>query len=311
MYPKIESLELELHKCLHSEQNEQLSLLIDGDSFVRKLLSRVDFDDQQIDFLVELRHKTKGFDLEMFVAYLHENSSEVISVLPGFVSVLDTESWNKISNDTQLKDLVKGKRVVLVGPSQHMQGSKSEKLIESYDVVARLNTQWPVPMHLREDLGTRMDLLFHCCNGDTSINYLDNQDLKQTKLICYELGLSAFKLDGIAKQHKVPTLNVSPTYWHLANLLGTPPNTGVVAISKLLDTDLEELFIAGLTFMQDPYYENYHADGNVNSLWKNGEIPDKVGPHDIASQYKYARTLFKSDKRVKADWRLQQLLNSD
>jgi hypothetical protein len=63
--------------------------------------------------------------------------------------------------------------------------------------------------------------------------------------------------------------------------------------------------------LQDPYYENYHAHGNVNDLWKNGNIPKQVGPHEIAPQFHFVKKLLNSDTRVKADWRLQQLLDND
>ena len=63
-----------------------------------------------------------------------------------------------------LKSLIEGKRVAIVGPSPHLMGTKMGELIDSYDVVCRLNEIFP--NGLEDDYGTRTDIAFwNLCNA--------------------------------------------------------------------------------------------------------------------------------------------------
>lgn len=56
--------------------------------------------------------------------------------------------------------IFKNKRVIFVGPSSILKGSKYGSTIDSYDIVVRTNGGWPVPEELKEDYGTRCDAIF-------------------------------------------------------------------------------------------------------------------------------------------------------
>ena len=57
-----------------------------------------------------------------------------------------------------LKDLVKNKRVALVGPSPHILGKKQGSYIDSFDIVIRVN-EFGIPSSLYEDYGSRTDII--------------------------------------------------------------------------------------------------------------------------------------------------------
>jgi hypothetical protein len=280
----------------------------DTDGAVRAALVRLDFDRHQVDYLMHLRSQNQGLDIDAFVELLFERRVEFAAAFPGFVSRHDRVGWAQACELGALNDLLRDRRVALVGPSQHIVGSRSASRIESYDVVVRLNNQWPVPPKLRADLGTRMDVLFHCCNNDTSIEWIFREAIRDTRLICYELGISAFRLIELAASHRVPVQCVSLAYRDLADRLGTHPNTGTVATALLLQSPLSELFITGMTYFRDPYYAGYRGAGNRRRSWRFRRRPVAIGPHNLAVQFPFIMNLLRGDSRVTLDARLAQIV---
>ena len=58
-----------------------------------------------------------------------------------------------------LKDLVKNKKVALVGPSPHILGKKQGSFIDSFDIVIRVN-EFGIPSSLYEDYGSKTNIIF-------------------------------------------------------------------------------------------------------------------------------------------------------
>jgi len=87
-------------------------------------------------------------------------------------------------NRKNYKEYLKGKRVVIVGPAPSIVGSDQRDLIDSYDVVVRLNRALPVPEHLKKDVGTRTDVLYNCmnpsneCGGRIDVDFLLKSGVK-------------------------------------------------------------------------------------------------------------------------------------
>ena len=65
-----------------------------------------------------------------------------------------------ISLNNNLASLIENKRVVMIGPSPHLTGSKLGNYIDRHDTVCRINDVMPPP-DLRGDYGSRTDILFH------------------------------------------------------------------------------------------------------------------------------------------------------
>ena len=67
---------------------------------------------------------------------------------------------NYETNQSLLK-LIQGKRVVIVGPSPHLIDTKFGDVIDSYDIVCRVNEVHPTGFE--KDYGNRTDVIFHNC----------------------------------------------------------------------------------------------------------------------------------------------------
>ncbi|MDA7794004.1 glycosyltransferase family 29 protein, partial [Glaciecola sp.] len=76
------------------------------------------------------------------------------------------ENWLSIRSkgkyDTQYNDLLKDKRVIIVGPSPSLVGSGKGKEIDDYDIVIRINKGFPIEEGMESDLGSRTDIHYHC-----------------------------------------------------------------------------------------------------------------------------------------------------
>ena len=62
------------------------------------------------------------------------------------------------------KSFVAGKSIALVGPASTLAGQRMGELIDSHDVVVRLNHSWPLPQEFRDDIGARVDIIYHNMN---------------------------------------------------------------------------------------------------------------------------------------------------
>jgi len=146
---------------------------------------------------------------------------------------------------------LEGKRVVIVGPAETMIGSEQGSLIESYDVVVRLNTvikSMPFEPSLQRDIGERIDVLY--LSGVNVFQLVIQSNIlpkfmrhRNARLIKRE------KKRKNIPEHICEICSVS----HGAELryeLEATPTTGICAIYDLLLYPIKELYVTGFTFFQ-------------------------------------------------------------
>ena len=207
-----------------------------------------------------------------------------------------------------LTNFWKDKQVVLVGPASSVIGGAQGELIDRFDLVVRLNHQWPIPEDLTTDLGSRMDVLYHCCNGDYPINRLFNEEFKHTKLVCYENGFETYFLKKKCSEEDIPSLNVTPVYGKLQSLLGSYPTTGLVAIAHLLDSPIRTLYVTGLTFCQTPYYPGYHGGAALPDRYAMIQKTGRYWNHDFNADFRFFRENFAHHPKIQLDSILTELV---
>lgn len=214
--------------------------------------------------------------------------------------------------ESQVSDttLFTGKRVALVGPSQTLIGNAQGRLIDSFDLVVRINHQWPIPTELKADLGTRMDVLYHCCNGDYSVQRLFNAEFSNTKQVFFEKGLDAYFLKKECAKRKIPCSDITAFYADLVLKTRTYPNTGLVAIYHLLQLGISELYITGLTFFQKPYYAGYHGTTAAPETFEQIQKKGGYWRHSFAPQLRYFAQMAKNDSRIEMDPELNEIVES-
>ncbi len=185
--------------------------------------------------------------------------------------------------DEMIANLLKGRRIALVGPSNHLVGKGKGFDIDKYDVVCRVNDVYPFNYEL--DYGIKTDIVFYNCARYSNPEFVVkmNHDPKATKKIKMVILMSVKSLGQdnweswdenyiapIVKDWEDMNIYNLPFYWiGLKNYkmmyddIGCEPNSGFLAILKLLQYDIEELMITGFSFyyqgnqIKDSYYNSY------------------------------------------------------
>lgn len=209
-----------------------------------------------------------------------------------------------------MEHLLKDKRVVIVGPSQSIIGSNNGELINSFDVIVRMNSLWPPPANLCKDIGSRTDI--HYNNGVLSkSNYrkiIENMVKHPLKLIAYDSRKLYTPILEFCEYVNTPIMDYRP-HWNLMNKnLKCLCNTGTVAISQLSSYPLKELFITGITFGQEPYFSKYPMMGRLHKLWEDGP-PRKINGHLQPPQIKWFLSKMIDDCRIKTDEPFMKIIN--
>jgi hypothetical protein len=210
----------------------------------------------------------------------------------------------------QYAALLEGKRVALVGPSRSVVGSRQGRAIEDHDLVVRLNFQWPIPSSLVADVGTRMDILYHCCNGDVPIARLFQPGFERTRFVCWQFGIDSHALQDYCAKLGVPDLEISSVFERLLSRMHAFPTTGTAAVFDLLSHDIERLYVTGMTFFHEPYHDGYLTAGDdAGEEYRRGRS-QIVGIHDVPAQLDLVREIRATDPRLNVDARLEEILAS-
>ena len=244
----------------------------------------------------------------------------------------------KISLNPDLLNLIAGKHVQIVGPAPYLIGQKRGKEFDSIDVVVRLNEIIPLK-HLREDYGSKTDILF--CNFGTpwmpgikrSIELEDRKDyFKKLKLVV----ASAIKSDhsetnflswpddyvsNVPRNFNSINNYQLPFYWigvkdykKLYRDIGTEFNTGVAAIAMLMQYPIKKLSLAGFTFfVGGTTYKDLFHEGHMDNIDIKGRKFGLSGGHGLQShlrQIEYFKTLFRrSGDTIIIDNKLKEILS--
>jgi hypothetical protein len=224
------------------------------------------------------------------------------------------------TNRDKYIEYLRGKRVVIVGPAPTIVGSQQKDLINSFDVVVRLNKAVPMPETLLADIGTRTDVLYNCmnpseeCGGQLNVKDLRKHGVKflvspYAPIITTDKRYIRFKTDiyNYLTHNPVDDLSIShidPVYFKQLLKIMKLPNTGVNAILDLLAADISELYITGFTFFKGGYYKEYRRYNEKEVL----ERMDKYGLHDQEKQMIHMKEVLLNDNRVKMDKNLMEIV---
>lgn len=224
------------------------------------------------------------------------------------------------------KNFLKGKRVALVGPSNSTEGTNQHDLIESYDIVIRLNDGYVLPKMYSEDIGERTDILYTSTRKNIYFGKEEIYDEKTGKFknkILRKFNRQ-FKWISIAsasthKSHALSIRDIPKKFrpavyfveesvyqkakkgaWRLRKRNGKQVSrkitTGFVAICDLLQYEIEELYITGLTF--------YRQDNQKRvRQYRRGIKRRRIGKYDNNSigEFHLFVEMLSSDDRIVCD----------
>lgn len=239
------------------------------------------------------------------------------------------KKWEEIkefgSLDKIYSNLLKDKRVVLVGPSPSLNDLNLGEWIDSFDIVVRLNRAFPVPSESQKDLGSRTDIHYHSlCTDEFNGGPVKFKELKDNNvfLTCaYPKMIQPFTLDFVKffeenKKWQIPYHEVGLTYYQeVSKMLGTRPNTGTIAIFDLIAQQIKELHIIGFTWFKDGWQKSYKDPKKILGDKYNKDIETKLqkanleGRHKQKPQEDLVKELYLNDTRVFIDDIMKEILN--
>ena len=190
---------------------------------------------------------------------------------------------------------LRDKKVCLVGPAGHIESWDQKDLIESYDVVIRLNKSWPVPEFLQKCSGVRTDILYsamasHCLPDDILTNMSKFKDNVKFLVCPFARDIPWSNASQRIINSDIPFIRFdSNRYESMMIKLKTNPNTGIAAIIHLLLYPIKELYITGIAFLQGDYVSGYRSHA------------PKLCSHTPSLQINYFREHCWGDPRISAD----------
>jgi ribosomal protein L20A (L18A) len=233
------------------------------------------------------------------------------------------ENWLSIRSkgkyDTQYNDLLRDKKVIIVGPSPSLLGSGKGKEIDEYDIVVRDNKGFPIEEGLESDLGSRTDIHYHClhtspeCGGD--IFYKEMKDDNVFISCPYPKYINSFYSDVTSfekenKKWKLPFHCADTDYYiGVSRMLGTRPNSGTMTIMDLLCYDLKELHITGFTWFRDGWRKSYKKLSDDKFQKVSDEVKSEFnGNHKQKPQEDLVKEIYLKDSRVSIDNIMKEIL---
>lgn len=219
--------------------------------------------------------------------------------------------------DKLFHEYLNGKSVSLVGPAQSIIGTGKGSMIDKFDLVVRLNKSIPLPKNLKEDIGSRTDIVYNSLNTSDypGQNNLSPRVYKKygVQFVCssYPFNNAFFKQDilNYVNRYKfeLPFKAMDDIKFNnFEKYLQTRPYTGTCAIMDLLSYPIKHLYITGLDFYQTKYYSEYRQISKEALKSTRSSIIHQAGP-----QLDYLKHVSLLDNRVILDNFLDKLLYGD
>ena len=243
---------------------------------------------------------------------------------PGFTY----EKWKEIQKfggfDKNYNEFLKGKRVVIVGPSPSLEESGKGEWIDSFDIVVRINKAFPIESGLKKDLGSRTDIHYHCLCTDMHsggpVFYKEMKDQNVFVSCPYPKWVQPFYDDVVRFENDnkkwdlgFHVLNTN-YFMGITEMIGTRPNSGTLTILDLLCYDVKELHITGFTWFRDGWRKTYKDHTKIfgeeegkrkEEKWLKGDFN---GNHKQKPQENLVREIYLNDDRVFIDDIMKEIL---
>lgn len=256
--------------------------------------------------------------------------------------------YNSHNKEPKLEEFLKDKRVAFVGPAPYLNGRCKGSLIDSYDVIVRI--QHGIPN--AEDYGSRTDIVQSCLNsnyGPPLVKHLESIPLEQRPkfVICNDTA-SQQRRDGswafVDEIYEPIFDNLSIPFVHLKNqdstwdrwglyweiyakqhierfakgsytIYSANFNSGYGALNVLLGYSLKELAVFGVDFYNTGVPQNDAQKYNSQYTSTYGASGTYLGPdkvlHDQISQMMHCKNVLLRDPRFKLDEPVLKLLNQE
>lgn len=220
----------------------------------------------------------------------------------------------------EFDEYVKNKRIIIVGPSPSALKNTGE-FIDDFDIVCRIKKSFPVYKENVNNIGQRTDILIsHLKTGNHKIQYVQN-NFNDYHPNIYNLNLKyilfpyplydQFNRFYFNFKKSFPQINVPIIYnKDMTCLKNTThklnnycPTCGFAGIVSLLEYDIKELYITGITFQQDGFLDSYKTPKETIHC-----IERTIKIHNMPSELNLFKKILQVDKRITIDDTLKEII---
>jgi len=223
-----------------------------------------------------------------------------------------TKHPKKFKNYNDFTKLLENKQVCLVGPAEYIDKEFTNygKIIDSFDIVVRVNSFLNVNKSLHKNYGKKTDILITSLWKSTKSSFCLKESYTEDKinhplLIYYQNGrlrnffLQLFELNKNITICEQPKNNLKD----LLNILNHSPTTGMLAIHEILKCNPKQLYVTGMTFGLDQKHKDY-----VDGYYPHYRPPEKVmnkdgfaGSHNLVAEFNLTKKLILNNKNLEVD----------
>jgi len=239
------------------------------------------------------------------------NKWDSITIEPGTPNhslIKDVNGFMEHTKIPNIENIVTNKRVALVGPAPSLIGLGDGNLIDSYDVVVRVNQKFKLSTKNEKDYGSRNDILIGSFNSENIKECDKNYEyIKSFQHIIGVMPSSNYqpKINFFEKliRDGVNSTRLNDRYiYKVFKDVGTVPNSGLMGIIFLMNYNIKELYVAGLTFYNMGKFGDIYYDDYKDSVESSGQNIDKDSHahkiHKQKPQIEYFKKLYNENKEI-------------
>lgn len=184
-----------------------------------------------------------------------------------------------MKNLDDIKNLIKNKRVAIVGNSQRVLGKKYP--VDEHDVVIRMNRAWAMPDEMKQDIGSRIDIL--------CVSIEQDHIEKLSREYDHVIWMTPKHREEFSESLK-DRLYFYPENWRdeLLPIIGASPSTGCMTfdmVRRFIDKGHVTLY--GFDFFQSG---NWYQKKKLHRILKDFfRIPHKATPHSGSTEEQFIK----------------------
>lgn len=233
-------------------------------------------------------------------------------------------NYRYFRRNNEFRGLVKNKKIAIVGPANYITKFNWGGIIDSYDLVVRVNRGIELVETQSRSIGKRTDILYNCLiekidnGGHISLRNLKKNNVKWVCAPLYsDIKGNVFentldpeiKLLTVLKLRYFLNLHIYDykNYSILNNELKCRANTGFSAIFDLLENEAKEIYITGFSFYLDSFIKGYKKGSNKNEEDFANKCFNSIR-HNQNNQWGYLKSK-KNNPKFSFDPVLKEILN--
>jgi hypothetical protein len=247
----------------------------------------------------------------------------IMNVIEGKVAIF------KKNYPANIADLIKNKKIALVGPASYMEGLSLGNMIDNHDIVVRINRGIESTKQHSQDIGERTDVYYSCLiETAQQTGFLDPEQLKYNYKIKHIVAPPDSDIKGISRhtrlhsmvsyekvkkieKHIPVTIIDHEFHTDLAEKVKCKPNTGFLAIYDILRMNPKQLSIYGFSFYLDGFISGQKSGVEKEKNCSEQEFADMAynsKRHVQKNMWEYAKSTLRNNKIVNLDPVLAKIL---